>query len=134
MTVNIIHNGNTLPVELERLVTYARQVVWVGAPSDEVYNTITLPGVDTFQCSIAYDKTAGMWLLTDGQVRTHCSRGLKSDRSRACSMCKGCCGYIRTANPHYSLRQPSLPTLLNGHPLSEEGSLLTEGDTITFNP
>lgn len=131
MNISILTEGEKKDVCLEQHITNARQVVWIGSQTPEVYNTITLANVDVFQCSVLYDKESGTWELMHGQVRTHCTRGLKSDRSRACSMCKGCCGYIRTANPDYSLRVPSTKTLLNGKVVSER-IILNEGDCISF--
>lgn len=132
MNIKIIHNDTELSINPEQHITYARQVIWVGVRSTEVYNTISIEGLDTFQCTIAYNKSDNTWRLTRGQVRTHCARGLKSDRSRACSLCRGCCGYIHTANPDYSLRVPAMSTLLNGTPVPEEGMTLKDGDTIHF--
>ncbi len=132
MNINIVTQSGTLPVALEQHINYARQVIWIGAKSEEVYNTITLEGVDLFQCSIAYDKETDTWSLTHGQYRTHCTRGLKSDRSRACSLCRGCCACLRTANPDYSLRIPSQATLLNGVAVNGEAVVLKEGDVIGF--
>lgn len=132
MTINIISSSETKSFKLESLITPARQVIWIGQKSDAVYNTITVDSDDIFLCTISYDKGEGTWMLSSGQVRTHCSRGLKSDRSKACSVCRGCCGYIRTANPDYSLRQPKGKVVINGSPLSEGGIVLNEGDTISF--
>lgn len=134
MEINIQHKDGTLRIIPEQHISHARQVIWIGKNTDEVYNTITLEGCDTFQCSITYNKANDTWLLTDGQLRTLCPRGLKSNRSRACSMCRGCCGYIHTANPDYALRHPSFPTLLNGNTIPPDGVILKDGDTINITP
>lgn len=132
MNIYITHNGKTDNYALESLITPVRQVIWVGKHDEAVYNTVHVEGVDTFQCSISFDKEVGTWLLTNGQVRTECPRGLMSSRAKACSMCMGRCVNLRPANPTYSLRLPEVETLLNGESVPAEGALLAEGDTISF--
>lgn len=134
MNIHITNNGKTESLVLESLITPVRQVIWVGKHSETVYNTIHVEGIETFQCSITFDKEANTWLLTHGQVRTECPRGLMSNRAKACSMCMGRCVNPRPANPTYSLRMPTEETLLNGEAVPAEGALLTEGDTISFGP
>lgn len=132
MEIKISINGRVENITLESHITPSRQVIWIGAPDERVYNTITLEGIDTYQCSIAFDHLTSTWTLTHGQTRTECPRGLLSDRSRACSMCRGCCVSVHTARPTYSLRTPRLTTILNGAPLGTSAIILTGGDTISF--
>lgn len=119
--------------DLEPLVTAVRQTIWIGVATSGIYNTITLNVGDTYQCTITHDKATGDWILTNGQVRTECPRGLKSSRAKACSACIGCCINRPIAQPTYSQRTPSSPTLLNGHPIPTEGVPLHEGDAISVN-
>lgn len=119
--------------ELEPLVTAVRQTIWIGVATQGIYNTVTLTSGDTYQCTITHDRANDCWILTDGQVRTECPRGLKSSRSKACSACIGCCINSPIAQPTYSLRMPSSPTLLNGQPIPSEGVTLNEGDVISVN-
>lgn len=132
MTVKIEYQEISMLIELEKFITPVRQVIWIGAKDEGVYNTLHIDGVDVFQSSISYDRESQTWTLSNGQVRTHCTRGLKSDRSRACSLCRGCCAYVRTANPDYSRRMPNKITLLNGNSLPDEGVILKDEDVISF--
>lgn len=132
MKITINNNGCSKTITLKDNITPQRPVIWIGAHDDAVYNTIIIDGSDTFQCSISFDKETAKWKVQNGQVRTECPRGLKSDRAKACSLCRGCCVNIRTANPTYSLRIPQNPTLLNGQPLPVEGVILNENDIITI--
>lgn len=133
MKITISNNGGSETITLEDNITPQRPVIWIGAHDDAVYNTIIIEGADTFQCSISFDKETAKWKAHNGQVRTECPRGLKSDRSKACSLCRGCCVNIRTANPTYSLRTPQNPTFLNGKPLPKEGVILNDNDIITIS-
>lgn len=132
MKITINYNGSSETYTLEDHITPQRSVIWIGGHDDAVYNTITIEGADTFQCSISFDKETAKWIASNGQVRTECPRGLKSDRSKACSVCRGCCVNIRIANPIYSLRTPQHPTLVNGKSLPNEGIILNESDIITI--
>lgn len=132
MNIKLVTDSEAMQLNLESLIIPVRQVIWIGRKDDAVYNTVHVDCEDTFLCSIAFAKDTGAWTLTNGQVRTHCPRGLRSYRSKACSACQGCCAYHRTANPDYSLRVPKSQTLINGNPVPEEGVLLCEGDTISF--
>lgn len=132
MNIFISHNGKTERYSLEDLVNYARMVVWIGAPGEGVYNTITIEGIDTFQCSITLRKDSGEWELCNGQVRTECPRGLMSNRAKACSLCMGRCVNPRTANPVYSFRNPQMSTLLNGVVVGSSPIILKNDDIISF--
>lgn len=132
MKIAISHNGYSETFTLENHITPQRSVIWIGGHDDAVYNTITIEGADTFQCSISFDKETAKWKAFNGQIRTECPRGLKSDRSKACSLCRGCCVNIHPANPAYSLRTPQKETLVNGKPLSKEGVILSDNDIITI--
>lgn len=132
MNVTISYNGCSETITLENHITPQRSVIWIGGHDDAVYNTIIIEGADTFQCSISFDKETSNWIVSNGQVRTECPRGLKSDRSKACSLCRGCCVNIRTANPTYSLRIPQNTTLVNGEPLPKDGVVLNDNDIISI--
>lgn len=132
MEIRIVSNNKTEWFSLEKYITPVRMVVWVGARSEEVYNTICVEGVDTYQCSITFDKATGAWMLSHGQVRTECPKGLKSDRAKACSLCRGCCVNVSTANPTYSLHTPKMKTLLNGKALGKEPIALSQSDCVSF--
>lgn len=132
MEIRIETSSGPVTIVPEQHITRSRQLIWIGAASEAVYNTIIIDGVDIFQCAIVPGDAPGTWFLKNGQIRTLCSRGLKSDRSKACTMCRGCCGYIHTASPDYSQRIPTVTTLLNGVSVSAEGTALADGDIITF--
>lgn len=132
MTPLTIHIDNA-SYNLLTLVNYARKVVWIGGRNQHVNNTIALDPskADTFQSSIEWVEGKG-WLIHQGQLRTECPKGIRSDRQHACSMCMGCCVNGTPGRPTYSWRLPSRLTLLNGMPIPSEGSILQEGDSITF--
>lgn len=132
MNIYITNNDKTEGYALESLITPVRQVIWVGKQDETVYNTIHVEGVDTFQCSITYDRETEKWHLTNGQVRTECPRGLMSNRAKACSMCMERCVNLRPANPTYSLRLPKIKTMLNEEIVADAGCALNENDTISF--
>ncbi len=132
MQITIADNTKTTTITLEEHITPVRQVIWIGAKDDAVYNTIIIDTPDTYQCSITFDSATGVWTLRNGQVRTECPRGLKSNRMRACSVCPGCCINLHTANPTYSLRTPKRHTLINGAPIPADGIQLHDHDTISL--
>ncbi len=120
---------NTQTFVLEDFLSPSRTLITIGAESDEAYNVITT-GSDTelFQCQLS--QKDGGWLLRHGQLRTECPKGIRSRLQHACEMCMGRCVNLRPARPTYSLRYPSVPTLLNGQALPDEGALIHDGDTI----
>ena len=132
MKIYIIDSfGNTQEVDLEKHITYYRRTIWIGGNEKDIYNTITIQGFDTFQCSITLDSALGKWLIRDWQIRTECPKGLLSDRAKACSMCMGRCVNLSPANPNYSLRLPEFPTLVNNNPIPPNGIILNDKDVIS---
>ncbi|MCF0198655.1 MAG: hypothetical protein HUK02_04935 [Bacteroidaceae bacterium] len=125
--------GAVRSLELESLITATRQVVWIGCEHEDAYNTVTATGYDPFQCSVVHDAQADTWTLVHGQLRTDCPKGLLSDRAKACSMCPGCCINPHPASPSYSHRHPKQSTLLNGTPVTEQGTRLIGGETVSVD-
>ena len=115
---------------LEDFLSRARTIVTIGRMTDEAHNVIAVDDVamDVFQCQLT--KGDDGWRLRLGQWRTECPKGIRSDRQHACSMCRGCCVNVRTANPTYSWRIPSVPMTVNGEPLTNEGVILHDGDIL----
>lgn len=117
-------------IDPQTLLSPRRTLISIGRQSADAYNVITIDdaSVDLFQCQLKLS-TDG-WLLQNGQWRTECPKGILSRLQHACSMCMGRCVNSRPANPTYSWRMPATPTLLNGQPLPDEGTVLTNGDII----
>jgi len=102
----------------------------IGKKTDEVWNAVAIESeeVDTFQCHIV-SCAGGPWRLNNGQNRTQCPKGLKSDRLMPCNGCEGPCVGGR---PKFANRLPAKPTLINGNPVSEWGTTLNMNDIITM--
>jgi len=102
----------------------------IGRLTDDVWNTIAIDddSVDPFQCHLIGCE-GGPWRLNNGQNRTDCPKGLKSDKMIPCNSCEGPCVGGR---PKYTNRYPSEATLINGQPVSEWGTVINVGDKITF--
>ena len=86
--------------------------------------------VDPFQCNII--GSAGSYKINHGQERTECPKGLLSSRLIPCNTCTGRCVNVHAGRPKYYLRTPETSTLVNDAPVSEWGTELHEGDTITL--
>lgn len=125
----LLHIGNK-SFAPSRYLSRQRTVITIGRHTEAVHNVIALDtnDIDTFQCQLTYDD--GQWTIRSGQWRTECPKGLRSSRQHACSFCPGCCVNPVPAHPHYSWRQPLLPTLVNGQPLLDHGLPLRNGDVI----
>lgn len=54
MKVCIVSGYDVRTLELESLITPARQVVWIGRGDEAVYNTMTVECEDVFLCSISF--------------------------------------------------------------------------------
>ena len=133
MTITIIDKHLESHIfELEGCIAPFRKEIWIGGKDDKVYNTITIEGFDTFQCSILYNAEEKTWTIQEGQTRTECPKGLLSERSRACLMCRGCCVNPNTASPRYTLRIPKTPTLVNGKTIPLKGIRLVGEETISL--
>ena len=115
---------------LDSFLSRARTIITIGRMTDEAHNVIAVDDdtVDVFQCQ--FTKGDDGWLVRLGQWRTECPKGIRSDRQHACSMCRGCCVNVRTANPTYSWRMPSVPMTVNDVPLTNEGVILKDGDIL----
>ena len=115
---------------LDSFLSRARTIITIGRMTDEAHNVIAVDDeqMDVFQCQVT--KGDEGWLLRLGQWRTECPKGIRSDRQHACSMCRGCCVNVRTANPTYSWRMPSVPMTVNDVPLTNEGVILKDGDIL----
>ena len=115
---------------LDSFLSRARTIITIGRMTDEAHNVIAVDDdtVDVFQCQ--FTKGDDGWLVRLGQWRTECPKGIRPDRQHACSMCRGCCVNVRTANPTYSWRIPSVPLFVNGSPLSNDGIVLHDGDVL----
>lgn len=116
---------------LDDLVSASRTIVTVGKESDEAYNVVATGAAgELFQCQLT--RSGDGWLLQNGQWRTECPRGIRSRLQHACQMCQGRCVNLRTARPNYYWRFPETATLLNGDPLPAEGTIIKDGDLISF--
>ncbi len=114
---------------LEDFLSRTRTIITIGRQTDEAYNVIALDeDVDIFLCQLTHNEDG--WTLKSGQWRTECPKGIRSDLQHACSMCRGCCVNVRTANPKYSWRMPTVPATINGKTIPEEGVIVKEGDWI----
>lgn len=126
--MNLTINGNT--ISLDTLLSKYRTIISLGRQTSEAYNVVAIDeeSVDVFQCQIK--RSGDGWLVQNGQWRTECPKGIRSQLQHACSMCMGRCVNTRPANPTYSWRIPARPTLLCGNPIPSEGSMLHAGDVL----
>ncbi len=114
----------------QTLLSARRTIITIGRTTDETYNVIAIddPEADTFQCQLK--QSADGWTIQNGQWRTECPKGIRSQLQHACSMCMGRCVNPRPANPKYSWRMPQKPTLVNNREIHPDGQLLHIGDSI----
>ena len=126
--MNLNVNGNT--ISLDTLLSKYRTIISLGRQTTEAYNVVAIDeeSVDVFQCQ--FKRSGDGWLVQNGQWRTECPKGIRSQLQHACSMCMGRCVNTRPANPTYSWRMPAHPTLLCGKPIPSEGSILYAGDVL----
>jgi len=132
MKLEITTSAGVTTVELDALAEKYSHIVTIGRKCKEVWNSIAIEdeSVDQFQCYIM--GAPGAWKLNHGQERTECPKGLMSSKLVPCNGCLGRCVNLSPGRPKYYLRTPDTPTLLNGSPVSEWGSNITEGDVVTF--
>lgn len=71
------------------------KVITIGRKCEEVWNAVAIDceSISEFQCQIQYadDK----WIISNGQIRTECPKGLRSNRLIPCSFCMGRCVNLR---------------------------------------
>lgn len=118
-------------VDLESHLSKARTIITLGKNTEEAYNVLALDeeSVEIFQCQ--FTRTAeGNWKIQNGQWRTGCPKGIRSQLQHACNLCMGRCVNSRPAHPTYSWKDPKNSTLLNGVELNHEGMELKDGDVI----
>jgi len=108
------------------------RVITIGKASEKVWNAVAVDcgNVSEFQCQIEYKDDK--WIVRNGQIRTECPKGLRSDRLIPCDFCMGRCVNLRAGNPRYYWRFPETETLLNGVAIQENGAEIQSGDTISF--
>ncbi len=133
MILEIKVNGALTTVDLEDQAAACSGIFNIGRKCKEVWNTIAIEdeSADPFQCNII-GAVGGSWRLTHGQHRTECPKGLLSRNTIPCNTCMGRCVGAHPGKARYFQRNPEVPTMLNGKPLSEWGSVIQPGDTISF--
>lgn len=119
-------------IDLDMLAARYAGIVNIGKKSNKVWNTIAIEdeSIDDFQCSLI--GVAGFLKLKNGQNRSECPRGLMSDKTVPCSSCMGRCVGVHPGKAKFFQRDPELPTLLNGKPVSQWGEEIKVGDVISF--
>jgi hypothetical protein len=132
MKLEFYINGVISLIDLDKLAAEHAGIINIGQKCKQVWNAVKIDdeSVDPFQCNII--GSAGSYKLNHGQERTECPKGLLSSRLVPCNTCTGRCVNIRAGRPKYYQRTPETPTLVNGEPVSEWGTELHEGDTITL--
>jgi len=132
MLLEISTPSEVTTVDLDALADLQSGIVTMGKKCEEVWNAIAIESETTDQFQCHFMGTAGEWKIINGQERTECPKGLRSNKLIPCNGCMGRCVNIRPGRPKYPQRLPETPTLVNGAPISEWGQQLNAGDAITF--